>query len=151
MAETFYCELADVKGIGLPEATIIKLAAETGHTTGVLNQANFDSCRKSARALIDSFCLANYQAKIPFNPVPETVGTIAASLTKYFLYRRKNALTKELQTDYDNQVSLLKMISKGTIKLYAETGPVSEDTIQFTDKEPEDRAFHISNLQGYLP
>lgn len=152
MAEIFYCTLDDVKGVGVSEKKIIQLAAEDGDTSGVLNQANFDSCRKSAAAIINGYCLARYQAKIPFSPVPEILTTIATQLTKYFLYGRKNAVTDQMEKDYAAQIKMLEGISKGVPKLFEDTtGVVSEDSVQFTEKKPEDRAFHPSNIPGWLP
>jgi phage gp36-like protein len=152
MSEVFYCTLDDVKGVGVSEKKIIRLAAEDGDKSGILDQANFDACRRSARSIIDSFCMSKYQVKIPFSPVPTTIITIAALLTKYRLYSRKEAITKTIQEEYDNQIDLLKMISKGTMKLFEDTtGPVSEDSVDFTDKDPTDRKFHPDNIPGYLP
>jgi phage gp36-like protein len=132
MPEIFYCELDDVKGTGVTEEKIIKLSQEKGDQSGVLNQENFDSCRESARSLIDSFCTSKYSRKLPFSPAPEVITLIASQLTKFFLYSRQNALTDDIQKIYDNQIKLLEKVSKGTIKLFEDTtGVVSEDSIQF--------------------
>lgn len=152
MAETFYCELSDLKAVGVSEAKIIKLAAEDKDTSGILNQENFDGCRRSARTMIDGYCMSRYQSKIPFQPVPELIVTIATLLTKFYLYSRKNQVDKQLQKSYDDQILLLKGIAKGVPKLFEDTtGVVSEDSVLFTEKKPEDRAFHPSNIPGYLP
>jgi phage gp36-like protein len=151
MSEVFYCTLADVKGVGVSEKKIIHLAAEDGDKSGIIDQGNFDACRRSARSVIDSFCMSKYQAKIPFSPVPTIIITIAAKLTKFWLYSRKDAISKTIQTTYDKQIALLEKISKGTMKLYEDTtGPVSQDSVDFTDKDPTDRAFHPDNIQGYF-
>ena len=149
--DVFYCTLEDLTGAGIPEADIITLAAEKGDKSGVLDEANFDACRRAARGVIDGFAMMRYSSMIPFSPVPEAIKTIAICLTKYQLYSRKNSITNTLQTEYDNQISILKSISNGTFKLFGESAPVQKDSIAFTDVAPEDRKFHSSKITGYLP
>ncbi len=149
MPETFYCELQDVIGVGVSMEKLIQLTDD--NKTGQYNQEIFDTCRRAADSQINGFAMVKYSEKIPFNPVPTAIRTIATILTKYYLYFRRSAIDEKLQEAYDNQVSLLKMLSAGTFKLEQESTPVTEDTVLFTDKKPEDRYFHIDNMSGYLP
>jgi len=148
MADLFYCDLQDVLNTGLTNPLLIQLTNDT--KAEEVNEECFDGCRKAAMELINSFAMAAYSGRIPFNPVPETVRTIAASLTKYFLYQRKNGVDDKIQKLYDSQVGLLKMIANGTIKLLAEAQQVTQDGISFTAKSPEDRVSHPDNLTGYI-
>jgi phage gp36-like protein len=94
--------------------------------------------------------MTRYSAKIPFNPVPHAIRTIAAILTAYYLYPM-SSVPEEIQKAYDNQITLLKMLSNGTFKLEQDDTPVQEDSVQFTNKKPENRFFHLTNMPGYLP
>jgi len=146
MPETFYCEIVDIKGIGV---SVQKLITLTGGTDSI-NQETFDSARRAATAQVNGFAMNRYSGKIPFNPVPDAIRTTAAILTVYYLYPRAS-VPKEISDAYSEQVSILKMLSNGTFKLEQDDTPVSEDSVQFTDKKPEDRAFHPVNMQGYFP
>jgi phage gp36-like protein len=146
MPETYYCEVADMKGVGISEQKLIQLT----NGTDAIDQEVFDSARRSATAQINGFAMNRYTGKIPFNPVPDAIRTIAAILTAYYLYPR-SSVPEEIQKAYEDQISLLKMLSNGTFKLEQDDTPVTEDTVQFTNKKPEDRAFHLDNMPGYLP
>lgn len=143
--EVFYCELADIP---LDQDKIISLCAEKDDSD-ILNQENFDGCRRDARSLIDGYAMTRYSKMIPFNPIPAIVKKIAKSLSKYFLYGRKNQVDEDLRKEYDAQIELLEGIQDGTIKLEQDDQPVAEDSIQFTKKTDEDRVFF--NLPGYMP
>jgi phage gp36-like protein len=118
--------------------------------TNEINQEVFDTALRSATATVNGFAMNKYSAKIPFNPVPDAIRTIAAILTAYYLYPR-SSVPKEIAEAYSEQMSLLKMLSNGTFKLEQDDTPMSEDSVQFTDKKPEDRYFHLTNMPGYLP
>lgn len=150
MTDHYYCDIEDLKKTGLTLPLIIQLSNDS--KAEVVNEENFNGCRKTAAALIDSYCLKRYAGKIPFQPpVPEMVIDIAVALTKYFLYRRKNGTTdKELEKLYDNQIKLLDRISNGTLDLGLGGQKVSEDSIMFTALEPTDRVSHVDNMKGYF-
>jgi phage gp36-like protein len=146
MPETFYCEIADLKGVGVSEQKLIQLTNGTDY----INQDIFDTARRSATAQVNGFAMTRYSGKIPFNPVPDAIRTIAAILTAYYLYPR-SSVPKEIADAYKEQISILKMLANGTFKLEQDDTPVTEDSVQFTNKKPEDRAFHLDNMPGYLP
>lgn len=146
MPETFYCDVPDMKGVGVSEQKLIQL---TGGTD-TIDQEVFDTARRSAMAQVNGFAMNRYSEKIPFNPVPDAIRTIAAILTTYYLYPRAS-VPEEIERAYDKQVALLKMMSDGTFDPEQEGTPVQEDSVQFTNKKPEDRAFHPDNMPGYFP
>lgn len=146
MPEIFYCDILDMKGVGISEQKLIQLT----NGSDAVDQETFDSARRSATAQINGFAMNKYSEKIPFQPVPDAIRTIAAILTAYYLYPR-SSVPEEIENAYDKQVTLLKMLSDGTFKLEQDNTPVQEDSVQFTNKKPEDRAFHLDNMSGYLP
>lgn len=148
MAPHYYCTLDDVKKTGITLPRIIELSNDEKAET--VNEENFDGCRKSAADLIDSYCLTRYSARIPFNPVPGVIVTIAAALTKYYLYERKNGVDDKIQKLYDGQIKLLTQISTGIIDLGESGTKVPQDGVNFTAKKPEDRVSHPANLTGYI-
>jgi phage gp36-like protein len=127
MPETFYCEVEDLKGVGVSEQKLIHLT----NGTDSINQEIFDSARRSATAQVNGFAMNRYSAK-------------------YYLYPM-SSVPEEIQKAYDNQITLLKMLSNGTFKLEQDDTPVQEDSVQFTNKKPENRFFHLTNMPGYLP
>lgn len=144
----YYCTIDDVKKTGITMPRIIELSNDSKAET--VNEEIFDGCRGSAADLIDSYCLGKYSARIPFDPVPGILVTIAAALTKYFLYERKNAVDDKIQKLYDNQIKQLTQISNGVIDLGESGQKLPQDGVTFTAKTPEDRVSHPDNLAGYI-
>ena len=144
----FYCELTDVIGTGVSEQNLIDMTND-GEATAV-DQDVFDACRVSATSMIDSFAAVLYSEEIPFTPVPPSLVTIAAQLTKYFLYSRNDAVSEAMETVYEQQMSILKLLAAGKFRITGVSGnKVKKDTILFSKKSPGDRAFAPGKMGGY--
>jgi len=144
----YYCTLDDVKKTGITLPRIIELSNDSKAET--VNEEIFNGCRQSAADLIDAYCLGRYSAISSFDPVPGVIVTIAAALTKYFLYERKNAVDDKIQKLYDNQIKQLTQISNGVIDLGESGQKLPQDSVLFTQKLPTDRVSHPDNLTGYI-
>jgi phage gp36-like protein len=146
MAEIFYCELADVIEQGVSEEKIIKLT----DGDGAVNQDIFDGCRRAATSEIEGYAMVKYSDRVPFQPVPPAIVTIAAILCKYYLYQRKGNVGEQLEKLYLQQVDKLKRLAAGTFKIAQDNVEIKADGIKFTNNKPTDRKFHPVNMEGYL-
>jgi phage gp36-like protein len=146
MAEIFYCQLADVIEQGVSEGKIIKLT----DGDGAVDMDIFNGCRRAAASEVDGYAMVKYSDRIPFQPVPPAIVTIAAILTKYYLYQRKNSVDESLEKLYQQQVDKLKRLAAGTFKIAQDNVEVKSDGVNFTNKTPTDRAFHPDNIAGYI-
>lgn len=104
--------------------------ADTGSLADPGVQAVSTDALGDATALIDSYAGGRYV--VPLTPVPEIVNKYCTLIAAYFLYLRRGVVPPPVQTAYDNAVSWLKDLSKGTVTVGASEPelPVTEEASQ---------------------
>lgn len=106
-----YCALADIQRL-IEDRHIITLsnddpAAIEPHLPTVL------AAIEQADRLIDSY--AGLQRTVPLSPVPELVRTLSATLTVFFLYRRRGQVPEIWEQQYRNDCAVLQKIGEGRL------------------------------------
>lgn len=87
--------------------------ADTGTLADPAVQAICSDALGDASALIDSYAGAQYV--VPLAPVPAIVNKYGTLIAAYYLYLRRGVVPAAVQAAYDNAVSWLKDLAKGTV------------------------------------
>ncbi len=114
---------------------------------GLADEAVVAAAIADADALIESYLRARYA--VPFNPVPETVRSISASVAVYFLLtRRSEIVPAEHLRRYEAVVRLLDRLARGEVALDAVQTEASSHLPQ-SSANGEDRVFDAESLDDF--
>ncbi len=142
-----YCTAEDLTE-RLSNDELIQLTDDAG--TGVVNQDIVSRAISAAQDTIDGYLRGRYT--VPLVSVPGLIKNIAADLTAYKLFKRRNQLVvneaKELM--YKKAVAQLKDIQAGVILLETAAGAaLPPKPLMKTNKRPSDRIFDKSKLEEF--
>jgi phage gp36-like protein len=140
-----YCVIADL----VQAFTAKKLTQLTDDASaGTYDSAVLNAEIQAAQDEIDGYVRTRYSASLPFTVVPGILKTLCIDIAIYRIHKRRGRIPEEIINAYDKALKKLEGISKGTIDLGTDAGgAVSEDSVTFTSKTPEDRVFR--EPEGY--
>lgn len=123
---------------------------------GVTDAAVIADVIAEADALIDSFAAKKFT--VPFNPVPQMIRRCSADLAPLMCIRRRNLLSAEQQTRWDQWASTddknpgwLLLLSRGVVTPGTDPSPVQSSMVvdQVETALPTDRDTSRDKLSGY--
>ena len=123
-----------------PDATI-----ESESVTSVAAEAI-----ESADALIDSYLLGRWPGLRGYDPVPDEINRISATLAVHNLYLRRRAVSDDWRGAYEDCMAKLKAASRGDHSLgLDDSGSVASHPNRSyrTDAEEEDRVYTEDRLK----
>jgi len=104
----------DILSLETDKKTLIQLTDD--EKTGEVDSAKVDAAiLKADKMYIDPYCRDRYT--VPFNPVPDEIKFISATIAAYYLFRRKQKVTSSILDKYAKAVAKLKGISLGEYTL----------------------------------
>ncbi len=141
-----YCTKADLLGL-IPEETLVQLTDDAG--AGIVNDTRVTDAIADADAEIDGYCGKRYT--LPFSPVPALVKKMSKEIAVYNLYARRQGAPDHIAKLRDDDVELLKSVSKGTSTLGSDapaeiTGDTSDNTAEI---EGATRIFTRDKMKGF--
>lgn len=139
-----YCVIADLVS-AFTAKKLIQLTDDAG--SGAYDSAILNAEIANSQVEIDGYCRKRYSESMPFVTVPEMLKPLCIDIAIYRIHKRRGRIPQEIVDAYDKAVKKLIDISKGVIDLGTSVGSVSEDSVSFTDKVPEDRIFRAP--EGY--
>lgn len=137
-----YCTLDDLMS-ACSEKTLRELTDDAA--AGAIDTDIVADAIAGASGEVDAYCQGRYAAALPFSPVPPIILGLTVDIALYRLRKRRQRMTDVDRKSYEDAVRTLERIASGSVQLGVST--VSEDTISFTAKRPEDRIFR--NPLGY--
>ena len=143
-----YSDIDDLKK-DLSEEELIQLTDDKG--LGAIDTEIYAGQRDDADAEIDGY-LTGGGYTVPLLPVPTLIKKISKAITSYNLHKRKLKLNipDSLNTDYNNQVKLLKAIQEHKVSIgvtIAQSG--AGDGSYKTNKASTDKTFSKDVLDTY--
>jgi len=105
---------------------------------------------ESADAQIDSYLLGRWPGLRGYDPVPDEINRISATLAVYNLYLRRRAVTDTWRSVYEDCKAEFKAASKGEHSLgLDDSGSVASHTERSyrTDAEEQDRVYTEDRLK----
>ncbi|MCK4786212.1 MAG: DUF1320 domain-containing protein [Desulfobacteraceae bacterium] len=108
-----YSTEEDITNLELTEAELIQLTDDAG--TGEVDDVKVDAAILKADSEIDDYCRGRYS--IPFNPVPDVVKFLSATIAAYWLYRRRDDVSPSMLDKYTKALAKLKAISNGAYSI----------------------------------
>lgn len=166
-----YCSLDDLKS-GVSEKQLLQMAndGKTAVTVEMLKALEaegdlgdatedeqaaaaatlsvIDQEREQSQGEIDGYCAR--RLKVPLEPVPPFIKSLAVTITVYRLYARKavDKVPEVWQKRYDAAVRSLENISKGVISLGVDPEPATSQQSAQPAMVPLDNSFSRSKLRG---
>ena len=109
-----YSTKDDILALEMDLKTLIQLTDD--EKTGEVEDSKVDAAiLKADKMYIDPYCRDRYS--VPFNPVPDEIRFISATIAAYYLFRRKQKVTSSILDKYTKAVAKLKGISLGEYKI----------------------------------
>ena len=109
-----YSTKDDILALEMDLKTLIQLTDD--EKTGEVEDSKVDAAiLKADKMYIDPYCRDRYS--VPFNPVPDEISFISATIAAYYLFRRKQKVTSSILDKYTKAVAKLKGISLGEYKI----------------------------------
>ena len=108
-----YSSETDITNLELTEAELIQLTDDAG--TGEIEDAKVVAAISKADSEIDDYCRGIYS--VPFDPVPNLIKFLSATIAAYWLYRRRDDVSPSMLDKYTKALSKLKAISNGVYKI----------------------------------
>ena len=105
---------------------------------------------ESADALIDSYLLGHWPQLRGYDPVPDEINRISATLSVYNLYLRRRAVTDPWRSAHEDCKAKLKAASQGDHSLgLDDAGSLASHTERSyrTDAEEQDRVYTEDRLK----
>ncbi len=138
-----YCAQQDIEN-DITQKTVLQLTDDTG--AGSVNATYVDKAITEADAVIDSYCGSRYA--VPFASVPERIKQLSIDIAIYHLFARRGKVPELRETIYNNAVSFLKDVARGTATLGKQPAPAAtpEGGAKFTGP---DRVFDREKLRDF--
>ncbi|NTU41672.1 MAG: DUF1320 domain-containing protein [Nitrospirales bacterium] len=139
-----YSTLDDLRQ-DISEEGLIQLTDDDG--LGMVNEAVYESARDDADSLIDGYLVGGGYT-VPLATVPGLIGKLSRDISLYNLHKRRLRLNvpKELEDSYKGQLSLLRDIQAGKVRIGIET---AQEGAYRTNKTSDDRVFTKDILAGF--
>lgn len=112
---------------------------------GLADQTVLAQAMAAADAEIDFYCAGRYP--LPFDPAPPMVAIVAADLTIYHLYKRRQGAPEEWQKSYDQAIKKLRDVAAGLGTLNPQS-PAPATVGQAAMIGGNDRLFTRDNQKG---
>ncbi|MCA9667373.1 MAG: DUF1320 domain-containing protein [Myxococcales bacterium] len=130
--------------------------ADANGTLAAAITANSAIDTRILRAITDAEAQVNgylrKQIATPVSPVPDLVVRLTEAVAVYNLFRRRRTeyseIPKAVKADYDDAMTTLRDVSRGTMDLGEATPPADSPLIVATTGG-EDRAFTATTLEDY--
>jgi len=136
---------------GATQQELIRLFADKATPTETepdeVDEKIFGGCANAASEEIDGYLRRRYA--VPLSPVPDKVQQLAVELTLYYGYKRRKAISQQIQDGYDRAVRWLRDCSSGSVDLGLEPPPstnVDREISTFGDT----RVMTDARLKGIL-
>lgn len=100
---------------------------------------NFNQAASDAQSEIDPYLRGRYT--LPFATVPNLIISLSDDITKYNIYKRRNALTEDITNIYKASIKSLEKIEAGKMDLGVANEPQSLSNEIKTNKTANDRIF----------
>ena len=108
----------DILALEMDLKTLIQLTDD--EKTGEVDDSKVDAAiLKADKMYIEPYCRDRYS--VPFDPVPDEISFISATIAAYYLFRRKQKVTSSILDKYTKAVAKLKGISLGEYKIEGAT------------------------------
>lgn len=108
-----YSAETDITNLELTEAELIQLTDDAG--TSEVQDDKVDAAILKADSEIDDYCRGIYS--VPFDPVPNLIKFLSATIAAYWLYRRRDDVSPSMLDKYTKALAKLKAISTGVYKI----------------------------------
>ena len=82
---------------------------------GTLNTVILNQVIENASGIVDQYCANLYGEQLPFFPVPQSVASLALTITCYMLYERRETPHEENKfgSRYNQAIKMLELINTG--------------------------------------
>ena len=127
-----YCTQDDILALDMDERTMLQLTDDD--KVGDIDVAKVTAAiAKADEDYIDLYSRKRYS--VPFNPVPDQIKRLSATIAAYYLHRRKQKVTNSILDKYTKAVATLKGISMGTVELEGATPLTDSSGIASTTED----------------
>lgn len=135
-----YCTKADILD-QLDEDVLVQLTDDEDF--GIVVDSVVNKAIADADAEIEGYC-SKYD--LPFLPVPVLIRKFSVDVSIYNLFARRKGAPEDRKERYDNAVSFLTKVSKGTASLSADTPAPDSDGGPAATTSLSDRVFTLGRL-----